>query len=86
MTYYYVVSAINGDGEGLNSSEVMTIVGANTGVYEAEAGTLSGGASVNYDAYASGGQFVGGLNNYGASDKISNVDGGSGGQHTLAIQ
>lgn len=55
-----------------------------TTVYEAEAGTVAGGAAVANDSKASGGKKVGNLHLSGASVTVS-VYGGSGGESTLAI-
>ena len=54
--------------------------------YQWENGVLAGSVtSVGNDGTASGGAYVGGLNGTGSSCTLSNVDGGSGGTHTLTI-
>jgi hypothetical protein len=56
------------------------------GRYEAESGTVSGGAGVQNASNASGGQVVGGLNNTGSGVTVSNVDGGAGGTASVVVR
>ena len=59
--------------------------GSTAGLYEAEGGTLSGGASNVSDSAASGGYRVDNLHAQGASIMIGSVNGGAGGNATLTI-
>lgn len=55
------------------------------GAYEAEAGAIGGGANVQSESAASGGRIVGHLSDVGAFLQFS-VDGGTGGDATLALR
>ena len=55
------------------------------GGYEAESGTVGGGAQVQTASAASGGKVIGALNNIGAYVRINSVEGGGGGTVTLQI-
>jgi hypothetical protein len=59
---------------------------ATTVKYEAETGTIGGGAAVQTASAASGGKVVGALNNIGAYVRVNSVDGGSGGSVKLQVR
>jgi hypothetical protein len=75
----------NGPQNGSAVTVTITVHAPSTTSYEAENGTIGSPASRRADANASGGYCVGGMNNLGASDQITHVDGGAGGSCTLTI-
>ncbi|HEY3332253.1 MAG TPA: carbohydrate-binding protein [Capsulimonadaceae bacterium] len=83
VTYYYVISAVNGNGETTISRNTPGTASTITNIYEAEGGVLASGANLQGDTYASSNVRVG---MSGGSVTINGIRAPATGTYNLAIR
>ncbi|MES2924931.1 MAG: fibronectin type III domain-containing protein [Verrucomicrobiota bacterium] len=89
--YHYVVSAVNATGESANSSQASATpsIGVSTTIQAESANPIGGGVTIDTGTSSNAGWNGTGYTNFpttGGFTQYSNINGGAGGQATLAIR